>query len=274
MSDGEANRICGVGSDDDMGEAVKVAPTGTGPSNAAALARAYEANLAAKKSPQPAAQKLMHPPSVTSHPSSSGVSVAMGSSSLNTEPPPRAAGGASRKPILLLPIPSPFLGGVEKLCPAAAVFVGGAAVFVPPIAAIAAEICVVGWIGISPWRLGSNPEPFFSLASRARARAKAPARLGPVGAIEGDGPGKSEISLSASPSDITLSWLISIALIGVFQRCLNCEKKRYLRGGKKKGYDLVIKRVAVRNLAEETKIPTDKSLRYVPLTPNQAQSEF
>ena len=153
----------------------------------------------------------------------------------------------------------------------------GAAVFLPPIAAIKPEICVVGWIGISPWRLGSNfdPEPFFfALASRARARPAAPAGLGPVGAIKGEGPGKSEISLSASPSDITLSWLISIALIAFFQRCLNCGEKRYLRGGKKKGYNLVIKRLTVRNLVDETRIPTDKSLRYVPLTPNQPQSEF
>ena len=87
--------------DDDMGEAVKVAPTGTGTSNTAAAARAYEANLAAKKSPQPASQKLMQPPSVTSLPSSSGLSVAMGSLGKSTAPPPRAAGGASRKPILL-----------------------------------------------------------------------------------------------------------------------------------------------------------------------------
>ena len=73
-------------------EAAKVAPTPPGTSNVAAAVRAKEANLAAKKNPQPAANKnLMHPPSVTPQQSSSGISVAFGALGKSTTPPPRAA---------------------------------------------------------------------------------------------------------------------------------------------------------------------------------------
>ena len=136
--------------------------------------------------------------------------------------------------------PEPTFLEAETLRPAAAVPVATVTVFVPPIAAIAADICVVGWIGISPWRLGTQPEPepTFALASRARPSAAA-FIVAPIGAIKGENTGSSWRSLSASPSDITLSWLIAAIALG--SALPKLQKKTMPKGGvKKKGYNLVI----------------------------------
>tara|TARA_B100000795_G_scaffold136842_1_gene102184 strand:- start:184 stop:912 length:729 start_codon:yes stop_codon:yes gene_type:complete len=92
-------------------EAAKVAPTPPGTSNVAAAVRAKEANLAAKKNPQPAANKnLMHPPSVTPQQSSSGISVAFGALGKSTTPPP----GPLRSVFELVRSASALFGGAES----------------------------------------------------------------------------------------------------------------------------------------------------------------